>query len=64
MYNHKKVRRPNTLEAQIKVKRFDPAELKAWNSLYSDIQFKKKNTIPKKYLTAKFKQTNLTKKLQ
>ena len=42
MYNHKKARRPNTLEAQIKVKRFDPAELKAWNSLYTDIEFKNK----------------------
>ena len=42
MYNHKKVRKPNTLEAQMKIKRFDPAELKAWNSIYKDIEFKNK----------------------
>jgi len=53
MYNHKKVRRPNTLEAQIKVKRFDPAELKAWNSLYSDIQFKNKKHNSQKIFDGK-----------
>ena len=26
----------------MKIKRFDPAELKAWNSIYKDIEFKNK----------------------
>ena len=32
----------------MKIKRFDPAELRAWNSLYSDIQFKNKKVNSQK----------------
>ena len=34
--------RPNTLAEQMKIKKFNPIELKAWNSLYPDIKFKQK----------------------
>lgn len=38
----RKPKKPNSLAEQMKIKRFDPVELKAWNSLYPDIQFKNK----------------------
>ena len=44
---NKLVKRPNTLQEQMKIKRFDPIELKAWNSIYSDIKFKNKKVCSK-----------------
>ncbi len=44
---NKPVKRPNTLQEQMKIKRFDPIELKAWNSIYSDIKFKNKKVCSK-----------------
>ena len=32
----------------MKIKRFDPIELRAWNSIYSDIKFKNKKVCSKK----------------
>tara|TARA_R110000824_G_scaffold570_10_gene3713 strand:+ start:575 stop:865 length:291 start_codon:yes stop_codon:yes gene_type:complete len=40
--------RPNTLAEQMKIKKFNPIELKAWNSLYPDIKFKQKKVNSKK----------------
>tara|TARA_R110002126_G_scaffold201429_2_gene349063 strand:+ start:489 stop:830 length:342 start_codon:yes stop_codon:yes gene_type:complete len=40
--NQRKPRKPNTLAEQMKIKRFDPVELKAWNSLFPDVKFKNK----------------------
>jgi len=45
---NKPIKRPNTLAEQMKIKRFDPIELKAWNSIYSDIKFKNKKVCSKK----------------
>ena len=40
--NQRAPRKPNNLAQQMKIKRFDPVELKAWNSIYPDIQYKNK----------------------
>jgi|TARA_R110000787_G_scaffold2453_4_gene9758 hypothetical protein len=48
MFRHKNPSRPSNLEQQMKIKKFDPIELKAWNSLYPDIKFKEKKTDSKK----------------
>ena len=45
---NKPQKRPNTLAEQMKIKRFDPVELKAWNSLFEDIKFKNKKVCSKK----------------
>ena len=45
---NKQIRRPNTLQEQLKIKKFDPIELKAWNSIYPDITFKEKKICSKK----------------
>ena len=45
---NKPIKRPNTLQEQMKIKRFDPIELKAWNSIYKDITFKNKKVCSKK----------------
>tara|TARA_R110000822_G_scaffold41655_3_gene113350 strand:+ start:368 stop:658 length:291 start_codon:yes stop_codon:yes gene_type:complete len=45
---NKPKRRPNSLAEQMKIKRFDPVELKAWNSLFADIKFKNKKVCSKK----------------
>ena len=48
MFRHKKPFKPSSLEQQMKIKKFDPVELKAWNSLYPDITFVQKKTNSKK----------------
>ena len=40
--NQRDKRKQNNLAEQMKIKRFDPIELKAWNSIYPDIQYKNK----------------------
>ena len=40
--NQRKPRKPNNLAQQMKTKRYNPIELKAWNSLYPDVKFKNK----------------------
>ena len=43
-----KKKKPNTLAEQMKIKKFNPIELKAWNSLYPDITFKVKKIDSRK----------------
>jgi len=40
--NQRKPRKPNNLAQQMKPKRYNHIELKAWNSLYPDVKFKNK----------------------
>jgi len=46
-------RKPNTLAEQMKIKRFDPIELKAWNSIYPDITYKNKKHNSQKIFDGK-----------
>ena len=48
MNKTKPIKRANTLTEQMKIKKFNPIELKAWNSLYPDIKFKIKKIDSKK----------------
>jgi len=48
-------RKPNSLAEQMKIKRFDPVELKAWNSIYPDIKYKNKKHNSKKIFDGKTK---------
>ena len=45
---NKPIKRPNSLQEQMKIKKFDPIELRAWNSIYKDITFKNKKVCSKK----------------
>ena len=51
--NQRNPKKPNNLALQIKIKKFDPAELKAWNSLYPDVKFKNKKHNSEKIFEGK-----------
>tara|TARA_R110000803_G_scaffold36705_3_gene78866 strand:- start:1667 stop:1984 length:318 start_codon:yes stop_codon:yes gene_type:complete len=51
--NQRAPRKQNSLAEQMKIKRFDPIELKAWNSIYPDIQYKNKKHNSQKIFDGK-----------
>ncbi len=48
-----KKKRVNTLQEQMKIKKFNPIELKAWNSIYPDINYHVKKVNSNKIFDGK-----------
>ena len=54
--NNPKKKRVNNLQDQMKIKKFNPIELKAWNSIYPDINYHVKKVNSKKIFDGKIQE--------